>query len=165
MDDSSTPDRFSADGWRQLGFGGFTPLLALDRSQVPNAPGVYVVLRPTDAPPVFDAVSSGGWFKGRDPSVSSSMLAANWVDSTHTIYIGKAGTSLAQRLIAYRNFGQGRAVGHWGGRLVWHLADRSDLLACWTTTAPDVDPGQEESRLIDAFRKRLGTRPFANLRD
>ena len=162
--DDQIPERFSIDAWRTAGFAGFTPLLSLDAAKVPPRPGVYVMLRPSVAEPVFEPTSCGGWFKGKDPSVPASVLAANWVAGTHTVYIGKAGTSLSRRLTDYRNFGQGRTVGHWGGRLIWHLADRAELLVCWRSIT-DADPGAEESRLIDDFRAHRGARPFANLRD
>jgi hypothetical protein len=155
--------RFSIDGWRAAGYTGFVPLLALAPGGAPARPGVYVVLRPSVGEPVFEA-SSGGWFKGKDPNVSMATLSANWVAATQTVYIGKAGTSLAERLKAYRSFGHGRPAGHWGGRMIWQLADRQQLLACWTTIADD-DPAHEESRLIAAFRDVYGDRPFANLKD
>jgi hypothetical protein len=50
----------------------------------------------------FTPTSSAGHFKGKDPTVAIPVLMPNWVDNTHTVYIGKA-TSLRARLRQYRD--------------------------------------------------------------
>lgn len=50
----------------------------------------YVVYRESTAPPEFAASSSGGWFKGRDPSVGAQRLKAEWVPRAQVLYIGEA---------------------------------------------------------------------------
>lgn len=118
--------------------------------------------------PTFFGVSRGGWFKGRDPSVSAETLAANWVATAHILYIGKADAGqsgrrgLRKRLGEYLRFGAGAAIGHWGGRLIWHLADAAELKVYWK---PVREPRLEETRLITAFVDRYHTLPFANLRN
>lgn len=48
-------------------------------AQVPDLPGVYVVLRDIDALPVLVERGTGSWFKGRDPNVPVAVLAAGWL--------------------------------------------------------------------------------------
>ena len=94
------------------------------------------------------------------PNVPVAELVANWVDGTLVVYIGKA-TSLRKRISQYIRFGQGKPVGHWGGRYIWQLADASQLLFCWKEV--DGDPEAVETEMINAFRDCYGGRPFANL--
>jgi hypothetical protein len=113
--------------------------------------------------------TTGGWFKKRNPTVSHDILTAHWVDAAHVLYIGKAGASdgsatLRSRLRQYLAFGSGKAIGHWGGRLIWHLPDSENLVVCWKIT-PDEVPRAVEQRLIQDFVKSYGRRPFANLTD
>jgi excinuclease UvrABC nuclease subunit len=150
----------------QQGFSGFVAVSLLRESacrQVSEVPGVYLVIRPEWQPPSFLDHSTGGHFKGREPSVSIQELQQAWVTGTVVIYIGKAYV-LRRRLHSYTRFGDGESAPHWSGRYVWQLADAADLLVCWKET-PDEDPRQVEQRLIQKFRVRYGKRPFANLRD
>jgi len=73
------------------GFTGFVPFAALDTTEVPSEPGVYVVLRTDTAAPRYLHTSGAGWFKERDPSVSIDSLETAWVDGARVLYIGKAG--------------------------------------------------------------------------
>jgi hypothetical protein len=43
--------------------------------------GTYIVLRVTDAPPVFLSISPAGHFKGQDQTVPLADMKANWVGS------------------------------------------------------------------------------------
>lgn len=145
------------------GFKGFIPVSALSErglKMIPDVPGVYMVLRVSEGAPEFLETGSGGHFKGKNPNVPVAELAANWVDGTPVVYIGKA-TSLRKRISQYVRFGQGKPVGHWGGRYIWQLADAPDLLFCWREV--DGDPDAVETELIRAFREAYGSRPFANL--
>lgn len=145
------------------GFTGFVPVAELwNRAlrMIPDVPGVYAVCRVSNEAPVFLETGTGGHFKGKDPNVAVEELAANWVDGTPVVYIGKA-TSLRKRISQYIRFGQGKPVGHCGGRYIWQLADASELLFCWREV--DGNPDAVETELICAFREAYGSRPFANL--
>jgi hypothetical protein len=151
---------FSVEGLRAAGFRGFTPLVSLDLDRVIVDGGVYVVLRDSVTPAEFVEVSVGGHFKGKDPSVPIAVLSARWSDRSPVVYIGKA-TSLRKRLREFRNFGQGKRIGHWGGRYIWQMADASHLLVCWQPTS-EV-PREVEQRMLAEFQSEYGTLPFANL--
>lgn len=156
-------------GLEAQGFAGFVPFAALPRSDVPREPGVYVVMRLADEAPAFLHSSVAGRFKGRDPSIAAERLEANWVTGTQIVYIGKATPGrdgrrgIRQRLDEYRRIGAGEAVGHWGGRLIWQLADWNELVIAWKET-PDEDAGAVESRMLVEFVADHGKLPFANLR-
>lgn len=151
------------------GFVGWVPFARLRDAGIVAEPGMYVVWREDSGEPEFLARSVGGRFKGKDPAVSHERLAREWVPGASVVYIGKAserkhgGKALAKRLDEFRRFGRGEAVGHWGGRLIWQLADHAALLVAWRATAPD-DPEDVEAQMIDAFASVYGALPFANLK-
>ncbi len=61
------------------------------------------------------------------------------------------------------SFGRGSNVGHWGGRLIWQLADVDEMLVCWKETS-EVSRKVEEGMIAD-FKLKYGQWPFANLQD
>ncbi|HZP14738.1 MAG TPA: hypothetical protein VFA96_02860 [Nocardioides sp.] len=142
------------------GFTGFVKFSDLAASTAPDVPGVYVVIRVGGGDPAFRAASSGGWFKGRDPSVPIDVLTGRWTPDCPVLYIGKA-TSLRKRLRQYARFGAGKPVGHWGGRYIWQLEESADLLVAWKSTSDD--PREVEQCLLATFIERHGCMPFANL--
>ncbi|WP_372921761.1 GIY-YIG nuclease family protein [Roseovarius sp.] len=161
------------DGLRRNGFGGFETVGYLRQSNfesVPGRPGdigVYVVVWPNHEQPAFLEVSTGGWFKGKDPSVRRAVLQQNWVQDSDIVYVGKAGslgkpTTLRSRLRQFLDFGAGKAIGHWGGRLTWHLPDSDRLIVCWKPT-PFEEPREVEKVLLEEFLTAYGSLPFANL--
>ena len=149
-------------------FVGFLPFSALSLSDVPALPGVYAVLRTSEALPRFVEQSPAGRLKGKDPSASIETLAAKWVDGPQVLYIGKATTGsagrrgLQKRLDDFRRFGAGEAVNHPGGRYLWQLADKDELLVAWNATYEDA--ATVESRMLGDFVNRYDALPFANLR-
>jgi hypothetical protein len=156
---------------KKNGFQGFITIghLFNDRSKLPKEKGVYMILIPSSFIPKFKTVGTGGYFKGKNPNLTLEELQNNWVENESIIYIGKAGSetgsaTLKSRLNQYLNFGQGKAVGHWGGRLIWQLQNSENLIVCWKTTQGE-EPSKVESKLIESFKAIHNKRPFANLRD
>jgi len=156
---------------KELGFVGFLSIgeLILNSSVLPEKRGVYCIINSLDCKPNFLESGCGGYFKGKNPNLSLSALSYNWVDGAIVIYIGKAGgqnkkATLRSRLRQYLKFGQGKPVGHWGGRLIWQLKNPSSLIICWKDL-PDQEPREYEAELIKQFISKFGKRPFANLAD
>jgi hypothetical protein len=162
-------DRVLSDSLDGIDLSAFSPpksVESLQRTNCRSAPkgaGVYIVLRPTRDTPRFLAKSVGGRFKRKDPSVSQEFLRKHWVDDATIIYIGmtREADGLCGRLGDLMKFGLGKPVGHWGGRLIWHLANYRQLLVRWYETD---NPVAVEARLIREFQQVHGVRPFANLR-
>ena len=151
---------FSREALEAEGFCGWVPFSALRQSGVPSGPGVYVVHDASRNEPAFLEASPAGWFKGKNPSVDVESLRANWVAEAEIVYIGKA-NNLRRRLFQFADFGVGKPIGHWGGRIIWQLAGSSLLLVAWRET-PDDDPRAVEAGLIAQFRRVFGKAPFAN---
>ena len=168
MSDTHHPRPWSREALEHGEFRGFVRFADLDPADVPTAPGVYVVVRTDGAAPRFTPQSAAGRVKGKDPSVGVDVLEKNWVDGPEVLYIGKAtlGSAgrrgLQKRVDEYRRHGAGEPVNHWGGRYIWQLADRDDLLVAWNPVAEDASA--VESRMLGDFKQRYGALPFANLR-
>lgn len=159
------------DDIKKAGFVGFKTMqeLFVDSSLLPSIKGVYLVLNLDNKKPSFLQVGSGGHFKGKNPNITFQELQSNWIDKTLVVYIGKAGSdsssaTLKSRLKQYFGFGQGKNIGHWGGRLIWQLASSHNLVVCWKPL-PNEDPRTFEGQLIRDFVTQFGNRPFANLAD
>jgi|WetSurMetagenome_2_1015567.scaffolds.fasta_scaffold227000_3 hypothetical protein len=153
----------SIEDIEQHGFNGFVAVSTLRETaccQVPEVPGVYLVIRPQPQPVIFLDHSTGGHFKRRDPDITIQELQQAWVTGSIVIYIGKA-SDLRRRLRSYMRFGYGEPAHHWGGRYIWQLAEAGHLLVCWKMT-PDEISRSAESHLIQEFIARYGKRPFAN---
>lgn len=157
---------------RKYGFVGFKSIgdLMNDNSCLPKQKGVYLVIQDKFSSPNFLTVGCGGHFKSKNPNIGISQLQQEWVDEALVLYIGKAGSNsgkatLYSRLKQYLKFGQGCAVAHWGGRLIWQLENSLNLLICWKPLEYE-DPRNIESKLIIDFRDQFkNKRPFANLKD
>lgn len=154
---------------KSFGFVGFKQMreFFIDSSSIPKFKGVYLVLNLNYKNAEYLNTGTGGYFKGRNPNVSIDQLSSNWVDDSLVVYIGKAGSmtgnsTLNSRLKQYFNFGQGKDIGHWGGRLIWQLKNSSDLVVCWKIL-PNDDPRVIEKELIKKFVAEFSKRPFANL--
>lgn len=160
---TSAMDKFRRKALEAQGFHGwvtFGDLGELLKSGVSKEGGIYVVVCEGGAAPDYLRTNPGGRFKGRDPTVKQDALAANWVADAEVVYIGKA-NSLRRRLGEYMRFGRGVPIGHWGGRLIWQLADSAGLLVAWRETPGQV-PKDVETALIAQFRDAYGKPPFAN---
>lgn len=142
------------------GFAGWVPFGEVRASACPSSGGVYVITYGGSKPLTFSEQSCGGWFKGKDPTASHETLAANWVDDAEVVYIGKA-DQLKRRLTQFADFGAGKPVGHWGGRLIWQLPRVDQLLVAWKQTPGQV-PVEVEAELIASFRQAHGKPPLAN---
>ncbi len=163
----NVPDDYSEKSLIKCGFVGFRPIkeCRMDYAIFPNVPGVYIIIRRCKSRPEFLTVGSGGYFKRKNPNVRVAELSDNWVEGANVVYIGMTTTTLHQRLSAYLKFGEGRPVGHKGGRYIWQLADHEDLIVCWKEM-PEGSPELYETKLILDFKKKHGERrPFANLKD
>jgi hypothetical protein len=149
-------------------FAGFRSFDQLDINRVPRATGIYVVLKPEGFERRFLAKSVGGRFKRRDPSVLQPALDAEWIEDADILYIGKAGAGstgnrgLRKRIQEFADFGQGKPVGHWGGRLIWQLADSQSLVIAWKEL-PASDVNSAEAEYHATFIGVYGRLPFANL--
>ena len=136
--------------------------------ELPYEKGVYMVLRTSNDAPTFLKEGTGGFFKGKDPNVSIEELEDNWIDDEPILYIGQTGgngssNTLQRRIRQNILFGQGKNIGHYGGRYIWQLADAAELLVCWKPLA-DNDPKQVEEEMMQIFKQvHNGRRPFANL--
>ncbi len=150
---------FSRSSLETEGFVGWRAFSDLDQHQPPRAPGVYIIHRAAREP-AFLSASQGGWFKGKDPTVSKQVLQLKWVDGASVIYIGKA-NDLRARIDQYGKFGAGKPIGHWGGRLIWQMSGCDGHLVAWKET-PDQSPRAVEKRMIEDFRTQYGKAPFAN---
>lgn len=151
---------FTSDTLEQEGFEGFVPWADLALNEIPPEPGIYVVVRRSATPPVFLATNRAGRFKGRNPTEKPEVLRSAWVDGASVLYIGKA-ANLQNRLRQYREHGEGKPVGHWGGRYIWQLSDCRELGVAWKVT--DGEPRQVERELLASFRETYDQLPFANL--
>jgi len=158
---------FDLEDLRRRGFSGFVTLRELRSNveRVPDAHGVYAVLRLSHSQPAFLEKSPAGWFKRQDPSRPIAQLRAKWVSSAPVVYFGKAGPSrdrtLRRRISEFLEFGAGKPIGHRGGRAIWQLADAADLLLAWKHVSGS-SPRQVESELLAEFESHFGSLPFAN---
>lgn len=152
---------FTMAALETAGFRGWLPFGQIRSApDLPSTGGVYIVAYIGADPIVYPDQSVGGWFKGRDPAVEKSVLKANWVPGAEIVYVGKA-DQLRRRLIQFADFGVGKPIGHWGGRLIWQLPNPSALRVAWLET-PGRDPLVAEQEMIARFRRVHGKPPFAN---
>lgn len=161
---------FNETGLKEAGFEGFrtvTDLLdASLRREIPARSGVYVVTYSGEKPPEFLVTSTGGWFKGKNPTFELEELQSRWVKRARVVYIGMTGdgpsAGLPKRIRALVRYGTGHKIGHAGGRALWQLPSSGDLVVCWRPTKNGVEAMSEERRLLNKFRERYKGLPFAN---
>lgn len=156
-------------GLREQGFTGFIRIADLDLQDIPQQPGIYAVVWDGPGLPPIAERSVGGWFKGKDPSVPRSEAASRLLPGVELVYLGKAsaGTTasrgLRKRVSEFIQFGQGKPVGHWGGRYVWQIQNPGQLRIAWKAIE-DADPRDEEKAHLESFKEEFGHLPYANLR-
>lgn len=164
-EDDDAGASLTRDSLQNEGFIGFARLRDLDMAKIPEMAGVYVLLRENPDRPEFLAASTGGHFKGNDPTVNVSVLEQRWVNGAHCVYIGMAtktdSTNLRRRIKTFRQYGNGQPVGHQGGRYVWQVADASDYLIGWKTMTGHPRPA--EHAMIHQFTRQHGRHPFGNI--
>jgi hypothetical protein len=107
--------------------------------------------------------SKAGWFTGLDPSYSADVVTSAWVPNAKIVYVGKGAgkNGLRQRVGQLIDFGFGKAVGHRGGRLLWHLEDHRALRVFWME-CPRKNAEKLKKQLIARFKMMHAARPFAN---
>lgn len=145
------------------GSHGFIPVSQLRECKcqcVSEASGIYLTVLPESMKVSFLECSPAGHFKGRDPTVGEDCLRGRWVPDAPVLYVGSS-AHLRKRLNRFLDFGYGCAVGHWGGRLVWQIANAQDLLIVWH---PCHAHTEVEAEALSRFRRAHGRLPFANLR-
>ena len=154
---------------KKSGFKGFSQIseLKINSTFIPKVKGVYLLLRPDNRKLEFVERGTGGFFKNRNPNVPISELTNRWIEEAQIIYIGKAGgdnseATLYSRLKQYLNFGQGKKVGHWGGRYIWQIKDIDDYIICWKEL-PDDEPRDIEIQLLGMFKEKFHRLPYANI--
>ena len=154
---------------KKNGFKGFKTVTELwkDKSSIPKEKGVYLVINPNFKNTEFVNPGVGGFFKGKNPNVTISVLNSKLVQDSQVVYVGKAGSptgkaTLNSRLGQYLRFGQTKNVGHWGGRYIWQIKRSTELIFCWKLT-PEDDPREIEKELLFKYSNDFRTRPFANL--
>jgi hypothetical protein len=120
--DCAIPFSWDRAGLEAGGFGGFVPLIGLDRTLLPQRRAVYAVIRLSDRPPVFLDVTPA--VKRKIHSVAD--LSLKWIEDASVVYIGNAESKrgVSDRL---RAFGR-QASNHSGGRALWQLADAHELV-------------------------------------
>jgi hypothetical protein len=88
--------------------------------------------------------------------------------NSHLIYIGQAGgngsaNTLNKRIRQYINFGNGKNVGHYGGRFIWQIKDNHQLIFAWKEV-PNDNPSVIEKQLLMDYINHYRMFPFANLK-
>jgi len=163
----------SADTLEREGFGGFLTIGQLYRSdclEVPDEPGVYVVLARGEAPHGFRSRSTAPPWRGQDPTLSAEGLAARWIQDAELLYVGRAPgpgvrNRLRQRIKRFLRFGHGRVVAHWSGRVIWQLEESSRLEVAWRTCGDAEEAARLEAEVLSRFERQHGAAPYANLTD
>jgi|GEM_PF-2502710 len=146
---------------------------SLPRIKIPDISGVYIVVYPHElSEDMFINPGSGGYFKGENPNVEIGELFSNWVAGADVLYIGRTGgttvngfvseATLRKRIKQLLQYGNGRPVGHRGGRYLWQHKNSSDFRIYWYTCV-DENPVTLEQNIRKEFLDEYNQRPFANL--
>jgi hypothetical protein len=85
---------------------------------------------------------------------------SGWTDSHPRLEEASDNTELARDVPGLRAYA--KAIGHRGGRLLWHLKDSGDLLVRWRTCAAGEADSAETAAIACFKEAHDGRRPFAN---
>lgn len=147
------------------GFEGFIRVAELrnNTNVVPSEGGVYIVIRDSRGAPVFLGEGTGTPDERKSEPLNKPIpfLKANYVNESTIVYIGK-GDSLSKRIRQLLLFGAGKYRGHWGGRILWQLADAEELLIAWRITS-GLNPRDVEKMMFREYENKYGRLPYANL--
>jgi hypothetical protein len=119
-----------------------------------TGPGVYVVARVASAGELGERVEAEDALKAGHGSKH-----ARWLQDQPVVYIGKA-TCLRMRVRQFYRHRYGERRPHRGGQDVLLLT--SPLWVYWAAMA---EPRTAERAMLQAFREKVGARPFGNRRD
>ena len=111
-------------------------------------PGVYVVSVASDPNTCFGLFDT--------PELPQDLMP-KWLDEEPIVYIGRTRRPLRQRIRELYRHRYGRKSPHRGGQAALLL--KPELLVYWAATD---DPLTAERNMIEAFRRRADTLPFAN---
>ena len=113
-----------------------------------NKPGVYVIA----------VVSRPRSHCGsRKISYLPADIAVRWIARQPVIYIGRTTSSLSRRVGQFYRQEYGKKSPHRGGQAVRLL--KCDLWVYWS---PSDNPFVAEDKMIERFREKVGSLPFAN---
>lgn len=129
---------------------------------IPEAPGVYWVLRPEGMPIRFTEHTYNHSAKIYPVEVLSHKYEG--CKDQEILYIGKADgkKGLRQRLKQYMNYGWAQATNHKGGRAIWQIEDAEFLLLTYEECENAAT--REKQLLADYKRKNNNNYPLANWR-
>jgi len=136
-------------------------LYSLECACVPEASGIYWVLRPEGMPIRFTEQA----YNTSAKLYPVEMLSRKYRDciDQEILYIGKADgkKGLRQRLKQYMNYGWNRATNHKGGRAIWQIEDAGLLLLAFEECE---DAEAREKQLLADYKAKSGSYPLANWR-
>jgi hypothetical protein len=160
--DFSTPEAIEKQGFS--GKIKVAEWVTRDKRFPSHAKGIYLIVWNEQKLVQFDEIGTGSHRMG-DPNVPIETLEESWIPESCVLYIGKAGgkKGLKERLRAYVGFGNGKSYSHWGGRYIWQLRERGELLIYWKEL-PNEEPRDVEKLLLREFENKYdGRLPFANI--
>jgi hypothetical protein len=97
-----------------------------------------------------------------DAEMLAGRVSEFWLPDENVLYIGLAGTSLADRVSAYYSTRLGRRSPHAGGWLIKLLANLDQLYVHY---APSDDPNRSENRMLQSFVSGVSWQGKRTLRD
>ena len=128
---------------------------------IPEAPGVYWVLRPEGMTIRFTEHTYNHSAKLYPVEVLSHKYGG--CKDQEILYIGKADgkRGLRQRLKQYMNYGWDKATNHKGGRAIWQIEDAGFLLLAFKECN---DAETWEKQLLADYKAKNSSYPLANWR-